>query len=657
MSLAAAAVSAQPTATSARYRDPRYTSRKEGIPSGPPDTLAPRPAEGGSLRSRHAVPADDLYLSPVGVAVSADGGELYVTCENAGRLLVLDAATGARRQDLEVGAYPYAIHVSTKGRRLYVSNRRDDEVALADLDVGRVTRRYPTGDDPHGLATDPEERRLYVANLATHNLSIIDLESGRELRRLATGKYPFEVALAPDGRRLFVSSQMTLPVPFREPSVLELTTVDVTHSRVTERRDLPGTIIGQGAAVSPDGRFVVVALEIPKNLLPETQIHQGWMVTYAVAVSEVAPGGRTAFLLLDEPARYFPDPFALAFSPDGKRLFVTSSGVDTLTVVDWDRALERLMVGPDGRIGLSDGEIERLSRDLAASNGYVATRLATGRNPKGVAVSPDGRRVFVANRLSDTVSVYDGRALTPLGEYDLGGPKEDTLLRRGAVVFNFATISFQRQLSCATCHPENNLDGLVYDIAADGGMGKNLTDNKTLRGIAETAPFKWSGRNPDLPRQEGPRAAQLFFRSHGFEPEDVAAITAFIEAIPLEGNRYRFQELNEFQRRGREMFARKWTNDGRYIPVANRCVTCHPPPLYTSRRKHDVGSQAPFDDERGFDTPQLNGMVDQAPYLHDGRCWSLEEIWTKHNPYDTHGVTNDMVKEQLNDLIEYLKVL
>ncbi len=629
----------------------------EGIPTGPPETLAPRPQHDGSLRGRYAEPADARYRSPIGLAVSADGRELYVTCEDLDQLFVVDTAGRRVTQRIDVGRYPYAIHPSVKGRLLYVADRRDDHVALVDLDQGRVVRRFPTGDDPHGLTTDPEETRLYVANLATSNLSVIDLASGQELKRLATGKSPYEVALSPDGTRVYVSSQMTLPTLFRQPSVLEMTTVDVTLDRVTDRRDLPGTIIGQGIAVSPDGRFVAVALEIPKNLLPETQIHQGWMVTYAVAVAEARPRGRVAYLLIDEPELYYPDPYDLEFSHDGRRLYLTSSGADVLTVIDWERALATLRVGEDGRIGLSDGEVERLSRHLGASADYVLARIPTGRNPKDVVVSPDDRRVYVANRLSDSITVVDAEELAVAGEIDLGGPKEVTLLRRGAIVFNFATISFQRQLSCNTCHPENMLDGLVYDIAADGGMGRNLTDNKTMRGIAETAPFKWSGRNPNLPRQEGPRAAQLFFRSHGFEPADVVAITAFIESIPLEDNRYRKEELNEFQRRGRELFRRKYTNDGRYIPVANRCITCHPPPYYTSLRSHDVGSQAPFDDDREFDTPQLNNIVEQAPYLHDGRCWTLEEIWTEFNPYDTHGVTNDMLKEQLNDLVEYLKVL
>jgi UDP-N-acetylmuramoylalanine--D-glutamate ligase len=36
---------------------------------------------------------------------------------------------------------------------------------------------------------------------------------------------------------------------------------------------------------------------------------------------------------------------------------------------------------------------------------------------------------------------------------------------------------------------------------------------------------------------------------------------------------------------------------------------------------------------------------------------TLEEILTTYNQYDEHGVSNDMTKDQLNDLIEYLKTL
>ena len=64
-----------------------------------------------------------------------------------------------------------------------------------------------------------------------------------------------------------------------------------------------------------------------------------------------------------------------------------------------------------------------------------------------------------------------------------------------------------------------------------------------------------------------------------------------------------------------------------------------------------------LDRETEFDVPHLNNIYDSAPYLHNGIAETLEEIWTRFNPYDRHGVTNDMTKDQLNDLIEYIKTL
>ena len=52
----------------------------------------------------------------------------------------------------------------------------------------------------------------------------------------------------------------------------------------------------------------------------------------------------------------------------------------------------------------------------------------------------------------------------------------------------------------------------------------------------------------------------------------------------------------------------------------------------------DVGSLAETDDSMLFDTPQLNSIYASAPYLHDGRAATLEELWTKFNDEDKHGV-------------------
>jgi len=93
------------------------------------------------------------------------------------------------------------------------------------------------------------------------------------------------------------------------------------------------------------------------------------------------------------------------------------------------------------------------------------------------------------------------------------------------------------------------------------------------------------------------------------------------------------------------------------IPEQNQCAYCHSGPKYTSRQLFDVGSGKSTDRSPLVDTPQLNNVYMTAPYLHDGSAKSLEEIWTVFNPNDTHGRTNDLTKDELNDLIEYLRTL
>ncbi|MHB1958911.1 MAG: hypothetical protein ACYCO5_07765, partial [Acidobacteriaceae bacterium] len=58
-----------------------------------------------------------------------------------------------------------------------------------------------------------------------------------------------------------------------------------------------------------------------------------------------------------------------------------------------------------------------------------------------------------------------------------------------------------------------------------------------------------------------------------------------------------------------------------------------------------------------FDVPQLTGVATRQPYLHNGEALELEDIWTIFNPEDKHGITSDLNKAQLNDLIEFLKTL
>jgi len=133
----------------------------------------------------------------------------------------------------------------------------------------------------------------------------------------------------------------------------------------------------------------------------------------------------------------------------------------------------------------------------------------------------------------------------------------------------------------------------------------------------------------------------------------------FVYSLPYRPNRYRRAngELTPAQERGKAIFERTTDKHGKPIPQNNQCAYCHNGPKFTNQKQLDVGTGKSTDRSPILDVPRLRNVAYSAPYLHDGSARSLEEIWTVFNPKDTHGVSNDLTKGELNDLIEYLKTL
>jgi YVTN family beta-propeller protein len=612
---------------------------------------------------------EPTYKTPVNLALSPDGKELYVTCEAAGTVIVVDVAARRVVAEIPSGGQPHDVCFSPDGRLAYVTNRLDDSLAVIDTAQRKVVRTIPVGDEPHGVLTSPDGKTIFVLNTLSDSISAIDAESARETKRLAASRSPWSLALSPGGNSILVTNNLSRFVPFRTPSQSEVTVIDVGQAVVRDRYVLPAANLLQGVAWHPSGEFALITMNRTKNLVPMTRLLQGWTITNGVGIvwpgarpsagsgrAELVEareaGGRVDQVLLDEPDACFPDANDVAFTPDGRYALVTSGGSNRVAVID---------VGKLTSLVRGASEYDRqhvLPNDLGKPTEFVLKHIATGVNPRGVLVLPSGELAFVADALDDSLTVIDLVRLEAAGTIDLGGPKEVTKVRAGQRIFFSAAKTFHQQFSCNSCHPDGHVDGLTYDIEPDG-IGTAPVDNRTLRGVLDTAPFKWEGTNPSLKRQCGPRLAVFFTRIDPFNAEELDALDAYICTIPQPPNRYRGvgEKLTPAQRRGKDVFERTTTNDGRVIPEGNRCITCHPPPYFTDRRKHDVGTRMWLDHTGLFDTPQLNNTYDSAPYLHNGIAPTLEEIWTRFNPTDKHGVSNDMTKDQLNDLTEYLKTL
>jgi YVTN family beta-propeller protein len=597
-----------------------------------------------------AAAGDPVYLSPLRLAFRPNARELYVTCEASGSIVAVDTAERRKVAEIPVGGEATDVVFSPDGQLAYVTCRLNDSVAVIDAANRKVIRSFPVGDEPHGLRLDRSGRLLYVLNTSADSISVVESDSGKEIKRLAASRSPWSIALSPDAKRMLVTNVLSRFVGFRQPSLSEITVLDPEQMSVVDRFVVPQANYVEGIAWHPSGEYAFFTLSRTKNLVPMTRVVRGWTITNGLGIAWA--GGRVDQVLLDEPNLYFPDPTDVAFTPDGKSALVTSSGSDCVAVIDVPVLIGILQsASPEEREHV-------LPNHLGRPTEFVRMRIPTGKSPRGVVVAPDGETAYVANALDDSLTVIDMKRLEAVGRIDLGGPREITKVRYGERLFHSARITFQRQFSCHSCHPDGHINGLTFDIEPDG-IGISPVDNRTLRGILDTAPFKWEGTNPSLSHECGPRLAVFFTRIQPFTPEELSALVSYISHIPRPPNRYRplGAELTPAQRRGREVFFRTHKNTGDVIPMENRCSTCHAGPMFTDRHVHNVGTQMQFDRTALFETPHLNNIYDSAPYLHDGIAPTLEEIWTRFNPYDRHGVTNDMTKDQLNDLMEFLKTL
>ena len=150
---------------------------------------------------------------------------------------------------------------------------------------------------------------------------------------------------------------------------------------LSESDAVPGTY-PVAVAVSKDGTRGFVAL---------------WNASEVVELDLVngKVGRRLALLKPNDPVRPGTHPCALEISPDGKTLYVALANRDAVAAVDISGA----------------GAAAKF-----AVKGYFDTRLAGqsyfGAEPVALAVSADGKTLYVANMGSDAVAVIDTRKLT-----------------------------------------------------------------------------------------------------------------------------------------------------------------------------------------------------------------------------------------------------
>ena len=566
------------------------------------------------------------YRSPNHLVVSPDGRFAYAVNQTADSISVLDIRARTAIDEMPVGPRPSHADISPDGRLLYVSNQYGDRVEVVNLKDRRVVRALEAEHEPYGVTLSPDGKKLYVAESISDTVSIFDTRNGKRLSRAHSGRGPRFIARTSDGSKLLVSNGMS-----RDVSIFAAESGKLLETRGLGKGALPRQI-----TLSSDGKWAFVVHLISHDEQVPTQPERGRIHSNGVSVLALDRPGHRVTLCLDKLLAGAANPWGAAVSPDGSRLYVTLAGVHEVAIVDLKKTLAIVNETSPDKVSILEEDVELLEK-----RGFARRVTAGGIGPRGAAFSPATGEILVANYFSDTVSVLDAETGAVRAVIPLGKPVPMTTWRKGEMLFNDARIGFQHWFSCASCHQEDaTTDGLNWDRT--NGWGGNTKNVKSLHDINDTPPAMWHGVREDMDA-----AVQSGQRFLGFlpDPENHKALLAFIGNPKRAPNPYGKDRYKGPRERGRTHFYNA------------RCDACHPPPLFTDQKPHDLGFGKPSDRTPRFDTPTLREVYRTAPYLHDGRARTLKELFTLHNGDGLHGETRGFSDSEVDELVAYIKSL
>jgi cytochrome c peroxidase len=227
------------------------------------------------------------------------------------------------------------------------------------------------------------------------------------------------------------------------------------------------------------------------------------------------------------------------------------------------------------------------------------------------------------------------------------GAADPALVAQGRALFNDPKLSGDGRWSCATCHPSHgHTDNKTYvgvEVVADGDPRGRSTP--TLWGAGTRQAYSWAGTAPSL---EANIRGIIVNRMKGLEPspETLAALVAYVRSLGFPPNPYLNPDGSPTAaapaaaRRGYAIFEKAG------------CKACHLPPTFDKKDLEDVDSGGKFK------VPSLRAVSLTAPYFHDGRYGSLDETVRVMWQYvQKAGTTEKLSGSDLNDLVEYLKIL
>ena len=258
--------------------------------------------------------------------------------------------------------------------RIIQTNSAGDNVHVIDPATNKVVGIIDGIEVSHGAAIAPDGSRIYISDEAESTLDIVEAKTLKVVKRVPLSGHPNNIAIGKDGRRVYVGI-------IQEPGGVDV--VDTTSLQRVKTIPTKGSI--HNAYVTPDGKYVVAGSIQGKsiNVIDAKTEEPAWTLDMDLGVR----------------------PMTFNSNADGstKWIFAQLTGFNGFAVVDF----------------ATKKEVNRIKNpDLPPGKSTVSA----GSDPShGMAVTSDGKTLVVCSRLNNYLYSYSLPDLKLLGSAELGG--------------------------------------------------------------------------------------------------------------------------------------------------------------------------------------------------------------------------------------------
>ncbi|HEY0835478.1 MAG TPA: PQQ-dependent catabolism-associated beta-propeller protein [Azospirillum sp.] len=288
-----------------------------------------------------------LSLAVIG-PVRAD--TIFVSNEKSNTISVVDGEKLATVATIKVGRRPRGITFNQDMTRIYVCVGDDNRIDVIDVASRKVVDRLPSGPDPELFVLEPGGRLLYVANEDDNMVSVVDTQAKKIVGEIQVGVEPEGMGISPDGKILVNTSETTNMAHF-----IDTASHKIVDNVLVDARP-------RVAQFTVDGTFVWVSSEIG-----------GTVSVIDTATRKIVH--KIGFAVQGVPKEAV-QPVGIELTRDGTRAFVA--------------------LGPANRVAEIDARTYEVKR-----------YHLVGQRVWNLALSPDEKRLYTTNGVSNDMSVLD----------------------------------------------------------------------------------------------------------------------------------------------------------------------------------------------------------------------------------------------------------